>query len=189
MVGLAVGLKVEVIISDGSKPVGRGIGPALEALDVLAVLKNKKNAPKDLKDKAILIAGAILELGMKAPVGKGQQNALKILKSKKAFKKFVNICKAQGNYREPEIGKLKHDVLSTQSGLLKGVDNRRLSKIAKLSGAPQNPGAGVLFLSPFGEMVEIGQPIFSIYAESKGELDYALNYLKSEPGIINIQPI
>lgn len=39
VVGEAIGLKVIVLITDGSQPIGRGIGPALEALDVLAVLK------------------------------------------------------------------------------------------------------------------------------------------------------
>jgi thymidine phosphorylase len=30
----AVGIKVNVLFTDGSQPIGRGIGPALEAMDV-----------------------------------------------------------------------------------------------------------------------------------------------------------
>jgi len=62
VVGKAVGLEVKVLITDGSQPIGRGIGPALEALDVLSVLKNESNSPLDLKERAVFIAGTILEL-------------------------------------------------------------------------------------------------------------------------------
>lgn len=36
------GLAVTCLQTDGSQPVGRGIGPALEAHDVLAVLQNSE---------------------------------------------------------------------------------------------------------------------------------------------------
>ncbi len=39
------GIHLSVQITDGHQPVGRGIGPALEARDVLAVLRNTANAP------------------------------------------------------------------------------------------------------------------------------------------------
>src|SRR5262245_4703865 len=45
-VGSGLGLEVRVIYTDGSQPVGRGIGPALEAHDVLAVLRGDATAPK-----------------------------------------------------------------------------------------------------------------------------------------------
>jgi thymidine phosphorylase len=71
-VGRSLGLTVQVIFTDGSQPVGRGVGPALEAVDVLAVLRNEINAPQDLKERALLLAGGILELG--GAVGKGERN-------------------------------------------------------------------------------------------------------------------
>src|SRR3546814_4046220 len=52
-----LGLPVEVMITDGSQPIGRGIGPVLEARDVLAVLRNEAGAPADLRDRALLLAG------------------------------------------------------------------------------------------------------------------------------------
>ncbi|NNF96338.1 MAG: thymidine phosphorylase family protein, partial [Halobacteria archaeon] len=39
-VGDRLGLHIEVVISDGSQPIGRGIGPALEARDIMQVLEN-----------------------------------------------------------------------------------------------------------------------------------------------------
>ena len=48
-VGYAIGLKVNAIITDGSQPVGKGIGPALEAHDVLSVLRNSPSCSLALK--------------------------------------------------------------------------------------------------------------------------------------------
>jgi thymidine phosphorylase len=45
----AIGIRTETVITDGTQPVGRGMGPTLEAMDVLAVLKNQADAPPDLK--------------------------------------------------------------------------------------------------------------------------------------------
>lgn len=53
-----IGLHVKCVITNGSQPVGKGIGPALEAMDVLSVLRNENNAPEDLKQRALLLAGS-----------------------------------------------------------------------------------------------------------------------------------
>jgi thymidine phosphorylase len=187
VVGKAVGLNVEVLITDGSQPVGRGIGPALEAKDVLAVLRSENDAPEDLKQRATLVAGAILELAGKSSKGNGQKDALQILNSKKAYKKFISICKAQGGFREPLVGQLQHEVLADQSGVVTEVDNRKLAKIAKLSGAPELKASGVSFLSPIGTVVKKGQVLFIIHAESKGVLEYALEYYHSQKNILTIK--
>jgi len=41
VVGKELGLKIKVLVTDGSEPVGYGIGPVLEAMDVLSVLRNE----------------------------------------------------------------------------------------------------------------------------------------------------
>ena len=57
-VASALGLKLRILPTDGSQPVGRGIGPALEARDVLAVLQNAPHAPQDLRKRALTLAAA-----------------------------------------------------------------------------------------------------------------------------------
>ena len=57
----AVGLTLETIITDGSQPIGRGVGPVLEARDVMAVLRNDPDAPSDLRERSLLLAGALIE--------------------------------------------------------------------------------------------------------------------------------
>jgi thymidine phosphorylase len=80
-VGTALGLAIDVVQSDGSQPVGRGIGPALEAWDVLAVLRNEAGAPEDLRQRAVTLAGRLLELGGKALPGQGVALAMEVLAS------------------------------------------------------------------------------------------------------------
>jgi thymidine phosphorylase len=185
-VGKAMGLSVEVLITNGLQPIGRGIGPVLEAMDIVSVLKNKKNAPIDLKEKSLLISGAMLELSKKAKKGEGVNIARKILESGKAWDKFHSICLAQGGYREPELAKHKKEIYSTKSGVIKEIDNRKLAKIAKLAGAPQSPAAGIYFDAPIGKKVKKGDLLYTIYAEAKNELNYALEYLKSSNHIVTI---
>lgn len=183
----AIGLKLKTVITDGTQPVGRGIGPALEARDVLAVLRNGPQAPLDLKERALLLAGEILELSGKVESGDGNEKARHILESGKAYEKFMAICKAQGRFEEPKPAKYQHEIKAPQKGSITKVDNRRLAKVAKLAGAPDNRESGVDFLTPVGSEVEKGQPLFVIHAESKGELEYALEYYCSQAGILTIE--
>lgn len=183
----AIGLHVEIIITDGEQPVGKGIGPSLEAMDVLSVLRNEQTLPKDLKERAVQLAGTLLELSGKYPKGSGNKEALNILETGKALAKFQAICEKQGGFREPQYAKHKHEVLSEKEGIVKAIDNRKLALVAKLAGAPKSPSAGILFLSPLGKRVSKGEVLFTVYAEAKGELEYAIDYMKNNNNIISIE--
>lgn len=178
-VGKAVGLHLQVIQSDGSQPVGRGIGPVLEARDVLAVLRGDKNAPQDLKEKSLFLTGKILESWGGVPSGTGFTEAQKILEDGRALKKFEAICEAQGGMREPRLSSLKHVITSPKEGTVLSIDNRFIARIAKLAGAPDAPTAGVDLHVSLKTRVEKGQPLFTVYAAYPGELNYALHYYQS----------
>tara|TARA_R110002072_G_scaffold166080_1_gene319300 strand:+ start:7768 stop:9258 length:1491 start_codon:yes stop_codon:yes gene_type:complete len=186
-VAKAIGLKMKVIISDGSQPVGKGIGPALEARDILAVLKNEVDAPADLKERALVLAGELLELSGKVATGKGYEQAENLLASGKSFDKFRGICLAQGGFKEPQLAKYQYEIKAENNGIVSKIDNRKLAKIAKLAGAPENKAAGVDFLAPIGTKLAKGQTIYVIHAESKGELNYALDYYHSQQSIVTIK--
>lgn len=187
VVGKAVGLKIKVLITDGTQPIGRGIGPALEAIDVLRVLRNEAIAPQDLKEKALLVAGAIIDLALNSQKGKGETIAREILDSGKALAKFMAICHAQGGFTEPQYAKYKFEVKATSSGTVTEIDNRRIAKIAKLAGAPKDHSAGVLLNVMVNTKVKNDDLLFTIYAHHEGVLNYALEFLKTETNIINIQ--
>ena len=185
-VGKAMGLKVLGIVTDGSQPVGRGIGPALEARDVLAVLQCQADAPEDLRDRSIMLAGAILEQSGHAPPGGGSGQAASILDCGEAWKKFQAICEAQGGMRDPPPLKNRFEVCATHGGTVNAIDNRRIALTAKLAGAPYDPNAGIDLHVRLGTAVELGQPLFTVHADSAGELEYALEYYNRQPGIIEI---
>jgi len=187
IVGKAVGLDVRVLKADGIQPLGIGIGPALEARDILSILRNEKNLPlENLKNKAIDIAGCLLEFGEKVSSGQGQGLAKKILEDGTAFKKFLAICEAQGGFREPSSAPYTYDIVAAHDGIVTKIDNRNLAMVAKLAGAPHDPTAGIEFFARQGMRVEIGQLLYRIHAEAKGELVYSLDFAHSMPDIIKI---
>ncbi|MBI1767177.1 MAG: thymidine phosphorylase family protein [Bacteroidetes bacterium] len=178
-VGQAVNLGIQVVLTDGKQPVGFGIGPSLEAIDVLHVLQNEKGASADLVNHALLLSGKLLEMAGKCGSGEGIVEAKQILQSGKAFKKFVAICEAQGGFFQPKAAPFTKDFPSERAGKIVGIDNRTVARIAKLAGAPKAPTAGIFFGAHLGKNIQIGEPLLTIHAESQGELNYAYDYARS----------
>lgn len=185
-VGRALGLAVLAVPSDGRQPIGRGVGPALEAHDVLAVLRGDADAPADLRARALQIAANVLAL---APGLDGDPAGLatSILADGRAWRKFVAICEAQGGMRAPGRAAHTRPVVASASGEVVGIDNRRLARLAKLAGAPNAPTAGLVFHTPIGTSVVVGQPLVTLHAEALGELAYALAYADANPDIVEVR--
>lgn len=185
-VGQSLGVVVKTIFTDGSQPVGRGIGPALEAKDVLAVLHRQPNAPQDLRDRSLTIAGYILEFSKTVLPGQGKAAAQAILDSGAAWKKFHAIAQAQGGLREIPTAPYEYVMIANKSGEITGINNRHLARIAKLAGAPREKVAGVELLVRLNSRVEKNQPLLNVYAKTRGELAYSVNYLQQELDIFEI---
>lgn len=186
-VGRALDLEVHAVVTDGTQPVGRGIGPALEARDVLSVLRRSPEAPPDLRERALFLAGRILELISAAPDAKGREMAQTVLDDGSAWRKFQAICEAQGGMREPPTADHARPVPAPRAGRVSRIDNRRLARVAKLAGAPKAAAAGLVLHAPIGTWVERGQPLFTVHAVAPGELEYALSYVVASPEIVSIQ--
>jgi thymidine phosphorylase len=182
------GLKVRPLLTDGTQPVGIGLGPALEARDVLAVLGRESSAPADLRARAIHLAGALLELGGASSEGSGEKDSAAILADGRALAKFMAICDAQGGFREPSIAPLRHVIESPASGSLSGIDNRLLARVAKLAGAPRSSSAGLELHVKLGDRIERGQPLMTLHGESPGELEYALDFVRANPDVLQVRP-
>lgn len=185
-VGSEIGLNIRARITNGEQPVGRGIGPALEARDVLAVLQCRADAPMDLRERALELAGDVLELSGKVEEGEGYNLARTILDDGRAWARFQAICEAQGGLREPGVAPYRYEITAKQGGHVTAIDNRRLALAAKLAGAPVDPRAGIDLLVKQGQQVSTGETLFTVHAESPGELDYALDYLAAQKDIITL---
>ncbi|MFN3388774.1 MAG: thymidine phosphorylase family protein [Allosphingosinicella sp.] len=185
-IGSRFGMAIACVESDGTQPVGRGIGPALEAQDVLAVLRRETGAPEDLALRACRLAGALLELGGGAVPGQGLALAREKLESGAAWEKFRNICEAQGGFREPTMAAFQRPLASVRSGRVTHVDNRKVAQLAKLAGAPDVKTAGVAMNVKLGDEVVSGDTLLVVHADTPGDVDYALDYAAANPNMIEI---
>lgn len=186
-VGEALGVKVRTLITDGSQPVGNGIGPALEARDVLAVLGNSPDAPEDLRHRALQVAGALLEMGEAAAPGQGEAMARETLLSGRALEKLRAICQAQGGFFTPDLAQHTRTIHSERAGIVGLINNRLVARLAKLAGAPAAPGAGVYLHTHLGRRVDKGEVLMTVYAETTGELAYALEFYEGHCEMIRIE--
>lgn len=182
-----LGVTVRCVMTDGEQPVGRGIGPALEAHDVLAVLRNDPTAPKDLRRRACVLAGAALELGARAAPGEGLALAEATLADGRAWTKFERICEAQGGLRTPPVAPLTRPILAPRAGRVVGINNRTLARLAKLAGAPDAKAAGLVLHARLGDEVAQGEPLMTVHAEAPGELAYALEFADANPDIVRLE--
>ena len=180
-VGEKFGMKIEGLITDGAEPVGNGVGPALECMDVLEVLEGR--GPDDLRHKSLLMAGKLLELCGKVEKDRGYAVAENVLMSGKAMAKFREIIALQGGNpkvktADIEPGGYSHTVSSDVGGSIFHIDNKTMSKIARIAGAPRDQGAGVLIHRLRGDRIEKGDKLFTVFAESEAKLDFALKALR-----------
>lgn len=180
-------IKIKIIFTDGSQPVGRGIGPALEARDIMAVLQNERDAPEDLREHALILAGHLIEFCPKVQPEQGLEIAKSILAGGQALTKFEAICNAQGGMREIPIAPFTHTVEAKLSGLIRNIDNRHIATIAKLAGAPEAKAAGVELLVTLNSTIKKFQPLFKIHAETQGQLHYALDFFHQGHEIFQIE--
>ncbi len=173
-VAARLGLELDAVITDGRQPIGRGIGPVLEARDVMQVLANDPDAPQDLRQKALRLAGRMIEFHPDVRGGDGYRIARDILDSGRALERMNAIVDAQGRRAHPpELGALQAEVCATAEGTIVGVNNLRLARIARLSGAPQVPGAGVDLQVQLGDHVQAGQVLYRIHAQFEADLELA----------------
>jgi putative thymidine phosphorylase len=178
-------LKLDVVLTDGREPIGKGIGPILELKDIFKVLQ-RINSPKDLEEKSVMLSGKLFELSGKVKKGKGIQFAQKILDSGKAYKQFKKIINAQeGNIRDLLKPRYNHVIKTKRKIKIKHIDNKLVNNLARHAGCPEDKAAGIYLHKKKGEVVEKGDPIMTLYSLSKEKLDYAKKfYNKNKKKII-----
>jgi len=183
-VGDRSGVHIEVVITDGSEPIGNGIGAVLEARDVVQVLKNKPTAPQDLLEKSLFLAGRILEFDPKLRGGQGYNTAAEILRSGQALEKLNEMIKVQGKKEQPVMGSFTRDVLAPESGEIKEIDNMQINRIGIWAGVRQYSGVGIDLLKKVGDTVEAGEPLYRIYANTPDDLNLAESVVETSNGYI-----
>ena len=168
-----IGVNTECTITRGGSPVGRGIGPVLEARDVLDVLNG--DGPEDLRVKSLRLAEILLEIcGVEA-------SPERLLDSGRALEKFHEIIEAQSG--DPDItrddllpGEHEYDFEADRSGYVTHIDNELISGVARRAGAPHDKKAGIYLETTVGEDVSHGDTLFRLYAEKTDKLEEASDF-------------
>jgi thymidine phosphorylase len=169
-VGDRFGLSVEVITTDGRQPIGNGIGPVLEAEDVMAVLAGDPAAPVDLREKSLRLAAHLLEYDPALRGGAGYARARDLLESGAALKQMHRIMDAQGpSDCNTDLGPLTFDVKAPRDGVVSGIDCLQLNRLARTAGAPLDKGAGIRLFKKIGDRVEQGEPLYRVHTFDQAE--------------------
>ncbi len=178
-----VGLIVEVVLTEGTQPIGHGIGPVLEARDVMAVLRNDADAPDDLRERALMLAGHVLDFDPDLEGGRGYARALDLLASGKALAAMERLIAAQGVQTEQfRPGKLRTEIVAGTGGAVSAIDCHLIARIARLAGAPMDKGAGIDLLHKVGDRVRAGEPLYRIHADSDTGLRFAADLAAEDTG-------
>ncbi|TMT86542.1 AMP phosphorylase [Haloterrigena sp. H1] len=165
-VGSHLDVAVTCAITHGTEPIGYGVGPVLEARDVLAVLGG--DGPESLRLKSIRLAEMLLEhCGVDA-------SAADILESGQALDRFRRIVAAQDGDPDVEPADLEPGPESTtvqaeRSGVVTSVDNRQLCDLARRAGAPKDTRAGLAIHKSTADAVDVGDDLYTIYAETESK--------------------
>lgn len=181
-IGDMLSLKVDVVITDGSEPIGNGVGAVLEARDVMKVLRNRKDAPQDLKEKSLFLAGRILEFDPKLRGGQGYHVAKEILSSGRALEAINRIIYNQGKAQQARLGNLTREITAHQFGTISAINNQRINQLGILAGANQYAGAGLDLLKKVGDTVETGEPLYIIHSTNSNDFALANSAAESNSG-------
>jgi thymidine phosphorylase len=153
-------------------PLGRAVGNALEVNESVDVLRG--GGPLDVRDLTIELALAMCEL-----VGITADPAAH-LDDGSAYEVYRAMISAQGGDADAVLSPapFREEVLATQSGIVHDVDALKVGVAGWRLGAGRShkedtvsAGAGVMCLAKEGESVEVGQPLFELYADDEIHLE------------------
>ncbi|OGG04975.1 hypothetical protein A2Z33_06820 [Candidatus Gottesmanbacteria bacterium RBG_16_52_11] len=191
---LARRFRINVIpdISEIRQNAGRGVGPLLEARDVMAVLEQLPERPLALEARALRLAGKLLSKCYadskihSRRLLDGEQVAREMLENGKALAKMRDIIKIQGG--NPDIssgdlkpGKEKYLMRSARGGRVTAINNQQVSAICRVLGCPSDRKAGMYFNRKLEENVDKGDILCTLYSSDKWRLKEAVETLKNMP--------
>lgn len=188
-------------VTDMNQPLGNYIGNWLEVYESIQVLRDgKKN---DLTELSLILAGAMIYLGKKSKsLDEGIEEAIRILKSGKAFDKFVEIVKAQNgktdfilNPKKYPKSKFKEVIKASSAGYLAEVNTYELGMAAIDLGAGRktkddkiDPKAGINFNYKIGDTINKGVVLAELYSDSKSGIDNAIKRVTNAIKISKSKP-
>jgi thymidine phosphorylase len=181
-IGDMLNIQIDAVITDGSEPIGNGVGAVLEARDIMRVLRNKENAPQDLKEKSLFLAGRLIEFDPKVRGGQGYHIAKELLVSGRALEALNRIIYTQGKAPQAQLGRLTRDITADKNGFVESINNSRINRIGILAGAQQNNGSGIDLFKKVGDKVERGDVLYRIHSVNSNDFAFANSAVDGDNG-------
>ncbi len=190
-------IKLKAFVNRSFQPSGNGVGPLLETRDALRVLEQSEDRPMELEERSVELAGRLLDLCLedskkevkdefKSKYETGEQWAKDILVSKKAHAKMMEIIKAQNGNPDIESkdlkpGRFSMSIRSGFSSKIKSINNKNITSITRILGAPKDRRAGIYLTKRRRDEVKKGEETVIFYSQSSKMLDEAVDSLKLFP--------
>lgn len=183
-------IHLETFVHKVDEPAGQGIGPLLEARDALKVLEQTRDRPLPLEERSLTLSSMILELCIEGKKPEGFESSLEwathILRSGAAYEKMREIIEAQDGdpfISSTDLVPAKHHgfVRAEKKGVITTVENKNITTIAKLLGAPQDKDAGIFLKKRLNDKVEKNEELAVLYADTEYRVSEAKDTLKLFP--------
>ena len=179
------GIKVFVYKRQAKGPDGNGIGPILEARDVLWILERDKRRPIGMENLALDMAAQLIALTGKYTYEGAHEILRETLETGEAYKQFWKIAKAQGAVKilkgdDMIPGAYKFEIKSTKAGIIRTFDNQKIVQATRALGAPYAKGAGIYLNRQIGDRVAVGDVLAVLYAEAQSRIDLAVKNLDGQ---------
>ncbi|MCG3216528.1 MAG: AMP phosphorylase [Candidatus Heimdallarchaeota archaeon] len=176
--GRRLGIQIEAALSYGEQPLGKAIGPALEAREALCVVHGE--GPTSVLEKSNELSGILFEMAGLAQPGRGAALAADYISKGKTRAKMEEIIGVQGgdaNVTPDDIvvGEFTADIKAPKDGYIVKLSNSAIKKIAYAAGTPRHKEAGIMLHKKIGDFCKQDEDLMTIYSNSEGRLTEALN--------------
>jgi AMP phosphorylase len=151
-------------------------------MEALKVFEQTKDRPLDLEIRALNLASNLLELcledspkelkdSIKQIYGNAYGWAIDLLQSGRALEKFKQIVKAQGgnpnfSTKTLKLGKYSFEAKANTGGIVKEINSKNVTSIAKILGAPKQKSAGIYLNKKIGEKVLKDETLYTLFSEN-----------------------
>jgi pyrimidine-nucleoside phosphorylase len=186
-IGERAGRRMGALLSDMNQPLGNAVGNALEVREAIDTLKG--GGPESFREHCLEVAGDLLFLaGKAADASLGRRMAHSGLQDGRAFETFRRLVRAQGGdvdvVDHPERlprASLIETVAAPRGGYLQEVHAREVGlSVLDLGGGrvkkgdPIDHAVGVIVHNKVGDIIQRGEPLFTVQANDPMLLERAI---------------
>lgn len=180
-IGELANRKTVCILTNMDEPVGYAVGNNLEVIEAVDILKGKY-MPRDVEEIITKLGSNMLVLAEKAEnLEQAKEMIIESIKSKKAYKKLVELVQNQGgdiSYLEDtekfEKAKYITPIEANNTGKITKLDAYTIGKMSGFLGAGRmkkedsiNPRVGFIFNKKVGDEVKQGEVIGYIHSDDE----------------------